>query len=170
MNNLNGPCAHFLFLGKAVTENLEEKLREIVGAAVETLGYEFVGCEYHRQGRRGLLRVYIDSEHGIMLKDCEQASRQISAVLDVEDPIEGGYDLEVSSPGDDRPLFTLAHFHRFVGRLVRIRLSVPQNGRRNYKGVLEVVSDEAITVTGDGETWILPFNDIEKANLVPDDN
>lgn len=151
-----------------MAENLVEKLNNVIAPAVAALGYEFVGCQYY-QGHRGLLRVYIDGENGITVHDCEQASRQISAVLDVEDPIEGRYDLEVSSPGSDRPLFTVEQFRRFLGRQVRIRLFIPRNDRRNYKGVLEAVTEEAITVIGDGETWNLPLIDIEKANLVPDE-
>lgn len=154
----------------SMAENLVEKLSSMIAPAVAALGYEFVGCEYYPQGRHSLLRVYIDAERGVTIQDCEQASRQISSVLDVEDPIQGRYALEVSSPGSDRPLFTLEHFRRFSGRLVRIRLFIPRNDRRNYKGVLEAVTDEAITVTGDGETWVLPLIEIEKANLVPDDD
>lgn len=144
------------------------QLSRIITPAVEMLGFEFIACEIHPQGKRVILRVLIDSQQGIKIEDCEKVSRQISAVLDVEDPIIGKYDLEVSSPGADRPLVSEQHFKRFVGRRVKIKLREPQNERRNYTGLLESVEDERIHVVVDGDTFVLPFSEIEKANLVPD--
>lgn len=140
----------------------------MIAPAVETLGFELVACEIHPQGKRVILRVFIDSEQGIKIEDCEKVSRQISAMLDVEDPLLGKYDLEVSSPGADRPLVLNEHFQRFVGHRVKIKLRQPQNDRRNYTGVLQAVTKDSISVVVDGDTFVLPFLEIEKANLVPE--
>jgi ribosome maturation factor RimP len=132
------------------------------------LGYEFVGVEYLPAGSRTVLRLYIDSSHGITLEDCEQVSRQVSAVLDVEDPIPGHFTLEVSSPGIDRPLFTPEHFRRFAGETVRIRVGTPLAGRRNFTGRLLGASDEeVILVEEGGEERRIPFGEVKRANLAP---
>ena len=141
------------------------QLEAIVEPAVAALGYELVGIEYLAQGRHSLLRVYIDSESGITVDDCEQASRQISAVLDVEDPIKGQYTLEVSSPGLERPLFKPEHYERFKGNQVQLRLRVPVEGRRKFRGELQGVRGDDVVVVVDGEELTFPLQDIEKANL-----
>lgn len=147
---------------------LTEKLNAIIAPTVTALGYELVGFELTSGGRGSLIRIYIDNPSGVTVSDCERVSRQVSAVLDVEDPIPGGYDLEVSSPGLDRPLFTLDHYRRFIGKRVKIRLRKPQNDRRNYTGILTAVEQEFVIVEGDGQIWKLPFVDIEKGNLAPE--
>ena len=91
---------------------IAETLRDSLASIVEALGYEFVGSEIVGQGKHAVLRIYIDSENGITIDDCSKVSYQVSAMLDVEDPIRGEYDLEVSSPGIDRPLFELSHFKK----------------------------------------------------------
>lgn len=135
--------------------------------AVAALGYELVGIEYLRDGSHGVLRVYIDSEDGITLDDCERVSHQVSGILDVEDLIHEHYVLEVSSPGLNRPLFTAAQFIRFIGHDVKIRLSIPVNGRRNFKGKLCDADEQKVQVEVDGEVYELPVDKIDKANLVP---
>lgn len=146
-----------------------EALIEVVRGVVEPMGYEFVGLEYISRSKSGhLLRVYIDIDRGVVLDDCEAVSRQLSAVLDVEDPIPGEYALEVSSPGLDRPLFELAHFVRFKGETARVTLARPIDGRRRFKGVIEAVVGEDIRLLVDGEVVVLPIGDIEGARLVPD--
>ena len=145
------------------------QLTEIVRRAVEALGYELVGVEYLARARAGhLLRVYIDSEQGVTLDDCEKVSHQVSGVLDVEDPIRGEYALEVSSPGLDRPLFELAHFERFVGRLARVKLHTALDGRSNYKGVIQAVTDGDVMMQVEGQPVRLPFAQIASARLVPE--
>lgn len=144
------------------------RLQALIEPAVAALGYELVGVVYVPQGRHSLLRVYIDSTAGITLEDCERVSHQVSGVLDVEDPIKGQYELEVSSPGLDRPLFSIAHFERFTGRRARLRLHTPQNGRRNFTGVLAGVRDGQVVVVEDGVEFALPFESIDKAQLVPE--
>ena len=111
-----------------------EILQEILEAAVTTLGFELVGVDYIAQGHRSVVRVYIDSEVGVTVDDCARVSRQVSAILDVEEPIRSEYTLEVSSPGIERPLFTLAHYQRFIGRAVDIRLRFPHAGGAGSEG------------------------------------
>jgi ribosome maturation factor RimP len=144
------------------------QLNDIIGSAVELLGYEFVACELVPQGSRILLRIYIDSKDGVTIRDCEIVSRQVSAVLDVENPITGKYFLEVSSPGEDRLLVKEDHFQRFVGRHIKVKLRSSRNGRRNYSGLLQSVSEGKITMVVDGDTYVWSISDVEKANLVPD--
>lgn len=145
-----------------------QQLRQIIAPAVEVLGYEFVGCEMHSQPGRTVLRVFIDGPNGISVDDCAKASRQISASLDVEDPIRGRYNLEVSSPGLERPLYTAQHYRRFVGHPVRVRLRVPRDGQRQYRGLIEQVEGELITVNVDKVQWMFNLDEIEKANLIAD--
>ncbi len=142
-------------------------MQSILASAVEAAGYELVGSELHRQGRYSVLRVYIDKEGGVTADDCAKASRQIGAVLDVENPITSAYSLEVSSPGLDRPLYTREQYQRFVGQVIKLRLRVPQNAQRQFSGILlEVVGDEINLHTEQG-VKLFALSDIEKANLVP---
>jgi len=146
-----------------------EELIHLLQPVVVGLGYELVGVEWSADTRgRRVLRIYIDVEDGVTVDDCEIVSQQISALLDVEDPIPGSYLLEVSSPGLDRPLFTLEHYRRFVGHKVRLNLSRPRAGQRRFSGVIEGVTGDRIRLrTVDGPVS-LPFGDIDKARLVPD--
>jgi len=147
----------------------QSDLNQMIESALSVLGYELVGVE--RKGRDGqaLLRIYIDSPSGVTIADVEKASRQISAVLDVEDPISSSYQLEVSSPGLDRPLFVLAHFEKYVGREIKCRLRHGVAGRRHYRGVLQQVDGNTISLLIDNEEVVkLAFVEIEKANLVPE--
>ena len=147
----------------------ELRLLDLIEPTVASMGYELVGVEYLGQGPHSRVRVFIDQPTGINLDDCERVSRQVSALLDVEDPIHGQYALEVSSPGLDRPLFKLEHFVRFVGHQVKLRLRQPRMGQRNFKGQLVAVADETIDlVLDDGNTIKLAFRDVDKANLVPE--
>ena len=141
---------------------------KVVEPVVESLGYELVGVEYLTQGRDGLLRVYIDSEDGIKLEDCQRVSHQLSGVLDVEDVIRGHYSLEISSPGLDRPLFSAEHFQRFSGSEVKLRLHAPLDGRRKFRGTIAGVADGNVRLLVDGEEVNVPLDAIDKANLVPE--
>ena len=146
-----------------------DRLTELVASAVEPLGYELLGVEYLAQGHHSLLRIYIDSPDGITLDDCERASRQVSAVLDVDDQIRGHYTLEMSSPGLDRPLFTAEHFAQFIGHEVKLRLHSPlEGGRRKFKALITSVKGDLIHLTSSetDEEWQIPLDNIEKANLV----
>jgi len=154
--------------------HLENKLTGLVRSVVEPMGYELVGVEYLQRGKPGaVLRVYIDRPsdartQGITLDDCGRVSHQLSGVLDVEDPIAGHYDLEVSSPGLDRPLFTAAHFERFQGRRVRIRAAVKLDGRRNFEGQISGLEQALVLLRVDGEVREIPLAMIESARLVPE--
>lgn len=150
---------------KTRASNIFEKL---IAPLVSSLGYEFVGLEYLPQGRRSLLRVYIDHPDGIGVEDCERVSHQVSALLDVEDPIHGQYNLEVSSPGLDRPLFTAEHFMRFAGNKVKVRIGVPREGQRNFVGLLKSVVGDSIVIVDDDKELSFSLGEIEKANLIPE--
>ena len=144
--------------------HLESLLRPVI----EGLGYECWGVEYLPQGKQSVLRVYIDRpETGITVEDCEAVSRQISGVLDVEDPIQSEYLLEVSSPGMDRPLFGLDQYRRFAGHQVQLRLRMPFEGRRNYRGLLKGVEGDEVVIMVDEHDYLFPIDSIERAKLVP---
>ena len=137
-------------------------------STVEALGFELWGLEYLSQGRHSTLRLYIDGEDGVSVDDCALVSRQVGSVLDVEDPIPGHYNLEVSSPGLERPLFTLEHFEQFAGEVVRITLFAPQEGRRKFKGkILGIQGDQVMLALDDSEV-LLEMGNVAKARLVPD--
>ncbi len=164
--------AHFLFRANKMRQ-APAKLQALIQPAVESLGFELVGIEHVPQGKHSLLRIYIDSENGITIDDCEKVSHQVSGVLDVEEAVHGHYNLEVSSPGLDRPLFTEEHFERFSGQAVKMKLAVPLNGRKKLKGIIRNVSDGNIELEiDDGQLdeprVTVPFTSIEKANLIPD--
>jgi ribosome maturation factor RimP len=143
-----------------------ERLTRLVEPVVVGLGYELVGVEF--DSRHRVLRVYIDSDAGITIDDCSRVSHQLSGVLDVEDPIPGDYQLEISSPGMDRPLFTPAHYERFKGSLARLQLLRPVDGRRKFKARLLGLQADKVLLQ-DGETrFEIPFESIDRARLVPE--
>lgn len=143
------------------------RLQVLLEPVVTALGYELVGIEQVTSGRRGLVRLYIDHPPGVTVDDCERVSRQVSAVLDVEDPIAGGYVLEVSSPGLDRPLYTAAHYARFAGRRARLQLRAPLEGtQRNFTGTLLGLDEDKVMVNVDGVEHRIPLAQIAKARLI----
>ena len=145
-----------------------EDLQLLLSPAVKSAGYVLWGVEYLPQGKHSVLRVYIDHADGIGIEDCEAASRQISALLDVEDPIKGHYALEVSSPGLDRPLFQLEHYQQLQGQRAALKLLAPVDGVRSYKGVIESVRDDEITLMTEDKKVVVRFGNIQKAYLDPD--
>jgi ribosome maturation factor RimP len=149
---------------------LREKLMQMLEPVIESMGYELVLLEFAPHKGSALLRLYIDATGGITLTDCERVSREVSAIMDVEDPIAGGYRLEVSSPGLDRPLVKKEHYERFIGETVRVQLAVPRAGRRNFLGVLRGLAGEAIELQLPEGVVELPLADIERARLVPKDD
>jgi len=151
-----------------MSKRITLRLGKLFEPVVSGLGYEFVGVEYIPQGDHSILRVYIDAEDGINVDDCVAVSHQISGVLDVEDPVDVQYVLEVSSPGLDRLLFKLADYTKFENRIVDVKLAIPLNGRRKFKGVINSSDEENIIINVDGEDFELPYIQIEKARLVPD--
>ena len=144
------------------------KLTNLLQPLVEELGYEFVGLEHSSNPKNALLRVYIDRDEGIDLDDCSKVSREVAALLDVEDPIAGHYNLEISSPGLDRPLFTPDQFQQFTGEEVKVTLFAPEDGRRKFRGRIVAVEGENIQLNVDNIEVVLNFGNIAKAKLVPD--
>ncbi len=145
-----------------------EHLVNLVEPIVEGLGYECVGIEYNPHPKHGLLRVYIDHEEGVLLDDCTKVSHQLSGVLDVEDPIQGNYQLEISSPGMDRPLFKVEQFERFIGSKVKVNLFRPVGDRRKMTGTIVGVEGETIRIQEGEQVFDVPFQAMSKARLVPD--
>lgn len=145
-----------------------KRLNELLQPLVEDLGYEFVGLEYNANPKNSVLVLYIDKPDGIQLDDCEAVSREVAALLDVEDPIKGHYNLEVSSPGLDRPLFTVDQFERFKGEEVQLTAFAPVDGRRRFKGRILGAAASTVRLEQDGHEVALEFANIAKARLVPD--
>jgi len=145
-----------------------EHLVNLIEPIVEGLGYECVGIDYNPHPRHGLLRVYIDSEEGILVEDCSKVSHQISGVLDVEDPIPGNYQLEISSPGADRPFFKISQFEQFIGSTVSVNLFKTIEGRRKITGLIEKVDGDIVMLQEAGQIYEVPFGAMSKARLVPD--
>lgn len=144
-----------------------EKLRALLEPPVESLGYELLHLQMTSQGKQTVLRVYIDAPGGIQVEDCALVSRQISALLDVEDPLSGAYLLEVSSPGLDRPLVKPDHFKQFVGDKAKIVMTVHVLGRRRFTGKMVAAGDETVVLDVDGECYELSYSDMESAQLQP---
>jgi len=158
-----------IFFSSVLERMKEEDLNALLAPLIADLGLELVGIEFS-PGRGGsLLRVYVDApQRPVTIDDCERASREISAALDVNDPVAGRYTLEVSSPGLDRPLFTPAHFERFVGEAVKINVNLPLDGRRRFHGTIKSVDGDRITIDQDGEPVAIVHANIAKARLAPD--
>ena len=144
-----------------------EQLQALLAPVVTGLGFECWGIEFVSQGKHSVLRVYIDKEGGILVDDCAEVSRQVSSVLDVEDPISSEYTREVSSPGMERPLFTLEQFAKYAGEQVKIKLRSPFEGRRNFQGLLRGVEEQDIVVQVEDHEFLLPIDMIDKANIIP---
>lgn len=144
-----------------------ESLIAMLAPAVEAVGFELWGLEFFQQGRHSVVRLFIDGPDGVGVDDCARVSHQVSGVLDVEDPITGEYTLEVSSPGWDRPIFSLPQFGRFIGSEVSVRLASPLNGRRRYRGVVQRVTDAEVELMVEGAAVLIPYAAIDKANLEP---
>ena len=145
-----------------------EHLLNLIEPIVEGLGYECVGIDYNPHPKHGLLRIYIDSENGILVDDCTKVSHQVSGVLDVEDPIQGNYQLEVSSPGADRPFFKISQFERYVDSSVLVSLFKSINGRKKITGRIVKVVDDIITLAEGEQIFEVPFDAMSKARLVPE--
>lgn len=144
------------------------KLKTLLQPLVEDLGYEFVGLEIRNDPRNRALVLYIDKASGVAIEDCERTSREVAALLDVEDPISGQYVLEVSSPGLDRPLFSPQQFAKFTDEVVQISLYAPCDGRRKFRGRILGVTEDKVNIEQDGKRFTLEHGNIAKARLVPD--
>ena len=143
-------------------------LQPLIEPTIVGMGYEFVGIEVQAYQGQVLIRVYVDGPQGITVGELQQVSHQVSGILDVQDVIKQHYHLEVSSPGLDRPLYTLAHYERFVGRRIKLTTQLPINGRRNYNGQLVAIKEDQLLLVIDDEQHTVAFDNVEKARLVPD--
>lgn len=142
-------------------------LVKLLEPVVHALGCELLGIEQLARGRVTLLRLYIDNEAGIRLADCARVSDQVAGVLDVNDPIKGSYNLEVSSPGFDRLLFTLDHFRRFTGHVARLTLHDKIAGHRKITGEITAVFEDGVEINMDGAVYQVAAENIDKARLAP---
>jgi ribosome maturation factor RimP len=145
---------------------MNTQLQDVIASAVDVLDLELVGCELIRRPHRSLLRVYVDKPGGVTVDDCAETSRQIGGVLDVEELMSGRYDLEVSSPGIERPLFTIDHYRRFIGSNIYIKCRELLSGRRQLQGLLEAVTDEEVVMIVDGQRFDVPFENIQKGHII----
>lgn len=149
---------------KKITETVAGMLTDFL----EKEGYELYNSEFIKEGKDWFLRIYVDRTDGeyIGTEDCEKVSRFLSDKLDEEDPIEQNYYLEVSSPGMDRPLLTKAHYERYIGSDVEIRLYKGKDGVKNIEGVLKGLDGETVAVVDyDDKEWELQLSEIAKAKL-----
>lgn len=142
-------------------------LYALIEPVVAAMGFELWAIDLISQGRHSRLVIYIDHPDGVNVDDCASVSRQVSAVLDVEDPIRTEFRLEVSSPGLDRPLYTLDHFQRFLGHLVDLKLRLPFEGKRKFRGLLAGVEEDDVLLQMDGEEYCFPIDGIDQARVVP---
>ena len=145
----------------------EKQIEELLRTIVEGLGCEIWGVEYFSQGNHSKLRLYIDSADGVSIDDCEKVSRQVSDVLDVENLFTKGYTLEVSSPGMDRILFNAQQYESNVGATVDVRLNFPFEGKKRLVGLLAGVENAEAIVQVDGEEYVLPLDNVQRARIVP---
>lgn len=163
----SGPLFYCDTWGDSVA-TVQEELRDLLEPAINALGCQLWGIDYSSGGKKALLRIYIDREDtGVGITDCERVSRQISSLLDVEDPIRSEYTLEVSSPGLDRPLYQLEQYKKYVGENVSLKLRFPYEGRRNFRGRLSGVEGSDVVLVADEHEYLFPVDSIEKAKIVP---
>jgi len=144
---------------------MQNELEQLLSPIVTDMGYELWGCEYLSQGKHSLLRIYIDKADGIGIEDCQEVSKQVSALLDVEDPIPGNYSLEISSPGIPRPLFSSWQYQRYIGLPVQVKTFKPVNGKRKLLGTIVSASEISLVLAINNEHQELLFSNIVKASL-----
>lgn len=152
-----------------MAQALYARLIDLLEPVVQSLGLDLVEIEVALTRNGGLLRLYIDGPSGISLDDCERTSRAVTGALDVEDPIQHAYRLEVSSPGPDRPVRKPGDFERYRGRFLRVRCCEPVEGRSRLMGRLTGVAEEGFTLEVEGSSYCIPWPNVEKARLVPED-
>jgi ribosome maturation factor RimP len=145
-----------------------ERLYDVVVPSAEAMGYRVVQINLKEANRSRVLQVLAErlSDGGMNIDDCEKLSKQLSAVLDVEDVVSGAYRLEISSPGIDRPLTRLRDYEDYKSFTAKIETHLPINGRRRFTGTLLGVAGEEITIQVDGQSHVLAFADIQAAKLV----
>ena len=144
---------------------MQDELEKIFAPTINDMGYELWGCEHLSQGKHSLLRIYIDKAEGIGIEDCQAVSHQVSALLDVEDPIPGNYSLEISSPGIPRPLFSSWQYQRYIGQAVQVKMYKPVNGKRKLSGTIVSASESSVVLNINNEHQELLYSNIVKASL-----
>ena len=145
---------------------LRPESQQLLNPVITSLGYELWGCEYLPQGKYSLLRIYIDKPDGISIEDCEIVSKEVSALLDVEDPVQGNYSLEISSPGIPRPLFFKEQYGRYEGQQVALKLRQPIKGSRKLAAKIMSVGQSSVELGVGDTTFNVEFSEILKANLI----
>ena len=146
----------------------ERELEALIAPTARAFGCEIWGIEYSPWGRgRSTLKVFIDSPTGVTIEDCERVSAQVSALLDVEDPIVDSYRLEVSSPGLDRTLFRREQYEASVGCRVMVRLAFPFEGHRRIEGLLAGIEGDEVVVQAEEAEYLLPLEQIQRTRIVP---
>ena len=149
--------------------NRSTDIATMLAPSVEALQLELLGVELAASGTNALLRLYIDAPgRAVVIEDCEAVSREVSAVLDINDPIASHYTLEVSSPGIDRPLFAVAQFAKHIGETVKLTLQIPLDGRRRLQGAIMGVDGDVVRLKTETAEVSVQHENIEKARLVPD--
>jgi ribosome maturation factor RimP len=159
------------YLGVLILVKLNKKIEELAIHIINAMGYELWGIELHQSGRHTIVRVYIDVPLGddrrsVNVDDCSRVSNQIGALFDVENLISGSYNLEVSSPGLDRPLFRVEHYRRYIGHSIYVRLQQPKNGQRKFAGKIHAIFDDRLEMLVDNEIIAFELMNINKANLM----
>ena len=144
-----------------------DEIQALIEPVIVGMGFTLWGIEYLRNGKFSTLRVFIDHEEGIHVDHCAEVSRQIGAVMDVEDPITGNYSLEVSSPGMDRSLFTIEQYAVYAGEWAEIKLRHSFEGRKNFKGVLAGIEDENVVISVEGVEFLLPIESVDRGRIIP---
>lgn len=144
---------------------IQDELVQLLSPTINDMGYELWGCEYLSQGKHSLLRIYIDKPEGILIEDCQDVSKQVSALLDVEDPIAGNYSLEISSPGIPRPLFYSWQYQRYIGQEVQVKTFKPIKNKRKFTGIIVTATESTVVLNINEEEQELLFSNIVKANL-----
>ncbi len=137
----------------------------LIEPVVKSEGFELIEIEYRRETQGWVLRLYIDRDEGVTVEDCARISHVVGDLMDVADPIENPYHLEVSSPGLDRPLRKYEHFHKYVGKVVKVRTTAPVEKRKKFKGILLGSTPEGITVDCEGQVFQIPLNLLDRAQL-----
>ncbi|WP_298441303.1 ribosome maturation factor RimP [uncultured Ferrimonas sp.] len=146
---------------------IQQRLNDMLAEPVEALGYELWGLQFIGAGNHSVLRLFIDHADGISVQACAEVSRQVSAVLDVEDPISTEYSLEVSSPGMDRPLFTAAQYEKYLGSEVNVVLNMPMEGKRKWRGEIIAVDGDNVALRSNGQDVTVILSNVQKSNLIP---
>lgn len=172
LNKKVGHAPTFLFVDRKnrpdyILYRQNQTLLQLLEPVIQAMGYELLGIEQGQQGGTAVVRLFIDCDAGIQVEDCEYVSGQVSAVLDVEDPIKGQYNLEVSSPGLDRPLFSIEQCARYVGHEAKLKLRQNLAGRRRLRGVIEAVANNRVVMWVESERYEVDADLIEHAHLVP---